>query len=161
MVNKQQADKAVRRVKADPAVFRSALLIDTDDGPKRLAECMDPWQREDFQALDPACRRIAGQKIDPPHLRIYLERARGHSKTTDIGVAASYLLFAAERKIDGVACAADKDQAGLIRDAIDRLLRLNPWLAESLEVQAFRVINKHTGSALTILAADVASSWGL
>jgi hypothetical protein len=44
-------------------------------------------------------------------------------------VSAAWVLFASRRKLDGVACAADKDQAALILDAIDRLLRLNPWLS--------------------------------
>jgi hypothetical protein len=90
-----------------------------------------------------------------------LERGRGSSKTTDIAVAASYLLFASDRKLTGVVAAADRDQAKLDSDAIDTLVRLNGWLAESIEVQSNRVINKHTGSTLTVIAADVASSYGL
>jgi len=35
----------------DPAAFREALLIDTDAGPVPFAECMDDWQRADFEAL--------------------------------------------------------------------------------------------------------------
>ena len=68
-------------------------------------------------------------------------------------MAAAWLLFASQRKIDGVACAADKDQAGLIRNAIERLVRLNGWLCDVLEIQASKVINRHTGSTLTIIAA--------
>jgi phage terminase large subunit-like protein len=151
----------LRAIQSDPDLFRSALLVDTDAGPQRLADVLDDWQAADFAALDSAWRRVAGQDIHPPYLRAWLERGRGHSKTTDIAVSAVWVLFASRRKIDGVACAADRDQAALIRDAADRLLRLNPWLADILKCQATKVINKHTGSVLTILSADVASSYGL
>jgi phage terminase large subunit-like protein len=160
-MNERDYESTLRRLKADPVAFRSVLMIDCDGVPRRLADVLDPWQREDFAALDPACRRIAGQDVEPERLRFYLERGRGHSKTCDIGVACAYLLFASSRKLSGVACAADRDQAALIKNSLDTLLRLNGWLAESLEVQAWKVINRHTGSTLEILAADVASSYGL
>src|SRR5688572_24642989 len=101
----------MQRLKSDPFAFRSALLIDTDDGPQRYADLMDDFQRTDMSVLDPACRRVIGQKVDPPYMRAYLERGRGSSKTTDIAVAASYLLFASDRKLSGVVAAADRDQA--------------------------------------------------
>ncbi len=93
-----------RCVASSPIQPSSGLrsLIDTDDGPKRLADRMDDWQREDFEVLDPACRRIAGQDVEPPYLAC-TRACRGHSKTTDIAIVASYMLFASDRKINGVA----------------------------------------------------------
>lgn len=150
----------LKHLQADPRAYRDSLLIDTDDGPARLNSVLDDWQKRDFEAIDPALRRVVGHDVEAVQ-RAYLERGRGHSKTTDIAVSASWMLFSSRRKLSGVCCAADKDQAALIRDAIDRLLRLNPWLANILEVQATRVINKHTGSELAILSSDSASSYGL
>ena len=49
----------------------------------------------------------------------------------------------------------------MIRNAIDSLLRLNPWLSTILQVKRERVYNKHTGSELTIISSDTASSYGL
>ena len=40
---------------------------------------------------------------------------------------------------------ADKDQAGLLRDAMATLVRLNPWLASILDVQAHSVVNVAKG----------------
>lgn len=151
----------LRELQSDPAAFRQALLIDTDSGPARYGEGMDPWQREDCEALDDGWRKVAGHDVKPSYLRAYLERGRGHSKTTDIAIQAAWVLFASRRKLSGVCCAADKDQAALIRNAIDTLLRLNPWLAQALTVQAGRVFNPHTGSELTIISSDSASSYGL
>jgi len=38
---------------------------------------------------------------------------------------------------------------------------MNTWLAAVLDVQRFRIVNKHTESTLRILASDAASSYGL
>ncbi len=150
----------LRQLQTDPAAFRAALLIDADGTPRRLADVLDEWQAEDFTALDPGWRRVAGQRADGP-LRAYLERPRGHSKTLDLAVMASWTLFASRRQLKGFGAAADQDQARLLRDAIDGLVRLNGWLASILRVDKYRVTNGRTGSTLEILAADVASSYGI
>jgi phage terminase large subunit-like protein len=72
-----------------------------------------------------------------------------------------WALFASRRTVRGVVAAADLDQAKLLRNALEALVRLNPWLAKILEVQAARVINTHTGSEAVILASDAASNYGL
>lgn len=159
-MSKRRDDDALKRIAASPAAYRHALMIDADGGTKRFADVMDPWQREDFEALDPAWERIVNRDAPGGIRRAYFERARGHSKTTDLAVMTSWPLFASPRKITGVHGAADKDQARLLRDAIDTLVRLNPWLGQSLEVQAYRVRNIHTDSSLEIMSADAASSWG-
>lgn len=160
-MNRRDYDKAMRLVRSSPEAYRKAYLVDTDDGPKRYADVLDPWQREDLAVIDPGHSCVMGQGPEPPYQRIWLERPRGHSKTTDLAVAGSSLLFSSERRIDGVVVSGDRDQAGLVRDAMDRGLRNNPWQAEVLEVQQWKVVNKRTGSTLQIMAADVASSYGL
>ncbi|HEX5446525.1 MAG TPA: terminase large subunit [Pirellulales bacterium] len=149
------------RLASDPAAFRAALQIDTDTGPRRLGECLDAWQRDDFAALDAGWRRVAGLPGDGAKQRAYLERPRGHSKTGDLAVMATWALFAARRQISGVAAAADRDQARLIRDAIAKLVSSNPWLAPIIDVQSYRVVNRRTDSTLEILSADAPSSYGL
>jgi phage terminase large subunit-like protein len=156
----RRKDDVLQQIAASPASYRRALMVDTDRGAQRFADVMDAWQREDFEALDPAWERIVNRNAEDGIRRAYFERARGHSKTTDLAVMTSWPLFASQRKITGVHGAADKDQARLLRDAIDNLVRLNPWLGQSLEVQAYRVRNIHTDSSLEIMSADAASSWG-
>lgn len=153
----------LRSLQTDPKAFREAILIDSDSGPVRLGSVLDPWQRADFEALDPAWQRVCGNVpgILTQIQRGYLERPRGHSKTSDIAVSVTWALFASKRKLSGVVAAADADQARLIRDAIDKLLRLNPWLGTVLTVGRGRIENKHTGSDLVVLSSDAASSYGL
>ena len=131
----------------DPAAFRSALLIDTDQGSVPFAECMDEWQRADFAALDDGWRRaVLGSKQKATYQRGWLERPRGHAKTLDLGVMSSWALFASRRRLSGIAAAGDLDQARLLRDAIGRLVYCNPWLGKFLEVQNTRIINPNTQS---------------
>ncbi|MEZ6119025.1 MAG: terminase large subunit [Pirellulaceae bacterium] len=99
-------------------------------------------------------------------MRAYLERPRGHSKTTDLAVMAVWLLAFATRPLRGYSYAADRDQAALLRDAVDRIVRLNPWLAELICVDKDKVTNiakDHPGrdSMLRIETSDVASSYGI
>ena len=72
----------------------------------------------------------------------------------------------AARPIKATAFAADKDQARLLRDAMETLIRLNPWLAGVLTVEAHRVVvtaqgHPGEGGTLTIEASDVGSSYGI
>ncbi len=129
---------------------------------------MDPWQRDDFAALDPGLMRCNGRAPAdaPAKSRAYLERGRGHSKTTDLAVTCCWALAFATRPLKGFAFAADKDQAGLLRDAMQTVVRLNPWLANILSVEAHRVVNKAAGhpgegGELSIEASDVGSSYGI
>jgi len=149
----------LRRMASNPATFRRHLRIEDD---RQLGDCLDDWQAADFEATDPAWMRIAGVSVDHvPFWRAWHERPRGHSKSQDAALMALWALAFARRKIVGVVCATDRDQAGLIRQGMDRLISLNPWLAEVVEVSQFKAVGKRNGAELTILSSDVASSWGL
>lgn len=151
-----------QKLQASPQAFRNAINIDCDGSKKRLSEVMDDWQRKDFRALDDSWKAVIGAGDDfQPRLRAWLERSRGHSKTNDVSVMVTWCLFASKRQLKGFACAADKDQSRLLRDAIDCLVRINPWLGQILQVQQYQVINIKTGSELQILSADAPTSFGL
>jgi phage terminase large subunit-like protein len=150
----------LKELQADPAAFRRALLIDCDGQPKRLGNCLDDWQDRDFAVLDEGWKRVAGQGTDGP-VRGYLERPRGHSKTLDLAVMATWALFASRRQLKGYGAAADQDQARLLRDAIAALVRLNPWLGQILRADKLKITNERTGSALEILTSDAPTSYGL
>lgn len=155
------------RYAADPASFREDLLIDVDGTVKRFGDCMDPWQRQDFDALDPALMRCNGRSSDDARMRAYLERGRGHSKTTDLAVMCCWALAFAVRPIRGYCFAADKDQAGLLKDAMATIIRLNPWLENIIEIgrgtSIENIAAKHPGEGgrLDIFTSDVGSSYGI
>lgn len=163
ILNAVPAERARRRLaklKTDPAAFRESILVDCSGRSIELSKVLDPWQREDFEALDNGWKRIAGLHSGDCTARAYLERPRGHSKTTDLAVQALWVLFASERKISGVAAAAAREQAQELREQADIILRLNPWLAEEIVAQKFAVTNVRTGSSLRILSSDGDTTMG-
>lgn len=157
-----------KRYASDPSAFRDELTVDVDGVARRFGDVMDPWQRKDFAALDPALMKCNGRspKSTDVRMRAYLERSRGHSKTTDLAVMACWALAFATRPLKGYAYAADRDQARLLRDAMQTVVRLNPWLDDILSVDAGKVVNRANdhpgeGGSLTIEASDVGSSYGI
>ena len=70
----------------------------------------------------------------------------------------SEALFAARKPLSGIFAAVDRDQAGLDCDHVARIVSLNPWLSKVIEVLQWKVVNKHTGSTMKIMASDVAST---
>lgn len=147
-----------------PRLFRQVIRIDRSDGPV-LAECLQPWQQRDFAALDAAWLHLAGRgepESAPAAIlrRAYVERPRGHSKTSDTAVQVCWILLAARAAVSGLAAAADREQAQLIHDAIRRLARLNGHLCGDLTFTQHQVRNRRTLSRIDIISSDVASSWG-
>ena len=155
-----------QRYATDPSAFRADLLVDVDGVARRFGDVMDSWQQQDFALLDPALMRCTGRSDQSAQMRAYLERPRGHSKTTDLAVTCCYALAFSNRPIRGYAFAADKDQAALLRDAMLTILRCNPWLGALLEVQKNSVANiaqghPGNGSRLDTFTSDVGSSYGI
>jgi hypothetical protein len=149
---------------------------------------MQPWQHRDFAALDAAWMSLAGiaqntpdEKGDILHFRTkrrtqmepsgenaecplfrraYIERPRGHSKTSDTAMQIAWILLAAKRSLSGIAAAADRDQANLIHRAIRRLAAVNDDVCGELQFIQHVVKNPHNGARMEIISSDVASSWG-
>ncbi|MCH8043489.1 MAG: hypothetical protein IID44_07200 [Planctomycetes bacterium] len=105
--------------------------------------------REDRSAL-PADFTVEGADVWPA----------AATAAVELAAMATWALLASQRQLLGLAAAADKDQAKLLRDAIARLVKMNEWLAPIIKVDTYRVTNRLTGSELTILSSDVGSSYG-
>ena len=104
--------KTFARYAKDPAAFRDDLLVDADGSVKRFGDVQDEWQKQDFTALDPALKRAAGRSDEPAKMRAYLERPRGHSKTTDLAVTAVWALtFGPDGELEGLSIDLVFDQA--------------------------------------------------
>lgn len=124
---------------------------------------LEPWQRRDFEALDESWRVLAGvgKGSKGGYWRAYLERPRGHSKTSDLAAGIAWILEFGRWRLEGIAAAADRDQGDLIRESVARLVRLNRGLCRNLEFKQFGILNRKTGSKLTVISSDVQSSWGI
>jgi len=146
-----------------PRAFRKALLIDHCGEMVVLDSVLDPWQRTDYEVLDAGWGEVAGWKQEtdrPAHKMAYLERPKGHSKTTDLAVMVLWVMYASRRNLNGIAAAASKEQAQKLRDAVLILCRLNPWLGKYIQVNQFEVRNITTGSEFKILASDESTTQG-
>lgn len=154
----------IRRFKRSPAAFRGALFIRKGNGVGLFAP--DPWQAENLAALDPMWMRVAGVPMEKPELRkfAWLGRARGHSKTMDEAMQLVWVIAFSTKPLNGIAAAGAKDQAKFIRDAVLRIILLNPWLGKTglnlINVQNYRVFNPKTKSEVDIISSDAPSSFG-
>ncbi|MGH7201670.1 MAG: terminase large subunit domain-containing protein [Planctomycetaceae bacterium] len=164
----------LRRARRSPSFFREQLRL-APDSAETFAGLMQPWQRRDFEALDPAWLRLAGvasggrqpPETQPAHAgrspsfrRAYIERPRGHAKTSDMAVQIAWILLYARHRVEGLAAAADRDQAALVWDAVARLAALNPELCAPLEFRRHQITRRGTGSKLDVISSDVSSSFG-
>jgi hypothetical protein len=138
----------LRRWKHDRMAFRREAILLENGRP--LGSAMDPWQEEDFRALDSSAHRHA-----------YLERPRGHSKTGDVGteIVADLTIGPANQRIYGAA--VDEDQGRLLWDDVVGKFQRHPLLAQTVSIKRNVIESKATGSIYRNLNSDAASSWGL
>ncbi len=144
-----------------PAEFRRRLLIDRNGEAVVFDAALDPWQRRDSEALDDGWLRAIGANAGHGKSRAYLERPRGHGKTTELAAMCAWALYAVPHVVRGVGASGDKDQARLLRDGMQVLCSRNPWLNDAISIQNYRAVNRKTGSSLEILSSDAATSYGL
>ena len=91
----------------------------------------------------------------------FLTRARGYSKTDDLGgIAIAIMLEQLPPASRLFALAADKDQGRLLIESIGGFKARTPELVNALKVDTYRVMATTTGTTLEVVAADAPSSWG-
>lgn len=135
----------------DAALDVMASLVLPDGS--RWGEKAEPAQWDDARAVLSA---------DGPR-RHWLGRSRGRSKTSDVaGLTVSAMVTGLLPPGSmGYAAAADQDQAGLLRRAMQGWLIRTPELQNALSVGAKLVVCERTDVALEVLAADASSAYGL
>jgi hypothetical protein len=143
-----------------PHEWRKRLRLRTGSGIGLLDEIADPWQREDFAALDRAWQRVVGIPVEGGKSRAYYERGRGCSKTQDLMIQAVWPILASPVRIKGIAAAADLDQVKFGRYSVEMLLDVNPWLRKILTLQENKLINERSGSELEYISSSHSTSWG-
>ncbi|HKV72846.1 MAG TPA: terminase large subunit [Gemmatimonadales bacterium] len=136
------------RWRADRMAFRREAILLEDGTP--FGDRVEPWQEEDFRALDSAT-----------YLHAYLERPRGHSKTGDVGTEAVTELLLGPPGQQLYCAAADEDQAKLLFGDVASKFQRNPLLRGSVRITQRDIIVPVTGSRLRVLASDAPSAYGL
>lgn len=143
-----------------PEAFRRELRLNENDS-QPFGEMVQPWQETDFAGLDAGWRQLAGFSIPEARRRAYIERPRGHSKTSDMAMQIAWILLFAKSPVNGLAAAADLDQALLIHTAVRRLASLNPTWLGGLRFKQQSITHPRTGSELRVITSDARSSYGV
>lgn len=143
------------------AYFLQNLIINASPEPKRFGDCADDWQREQTAPMIPAVDTLAGLSALPytGPWNFMQVLARGHNKSSHEAAIAAFLLVASKRIIHGYILAADRDQGRLILQAMEDLIRLNPWLGTLLKVTK-NIISGPAGF-VEVLPCDASSAMGL
>lgn len=144
---------------SDPMLFFSEIQFPSCNGAERFGDVMADHQRAWFEAIAPSLVAVARGE-QPDCTRFWSERTKGGSKDSDCACVLLWLLAFSPRKLDCQVGAADRDQAAELKKAAADILRINPWLSQRIEVQAWTLICKATGSECAIVASDVAGSHG-
>ncbi len=156
-------DALLELSRREPKVFRAMLEIDGAGSERvRYANVIAPFQERDFAALDPIFMWTAGSPgaEDPAKKKAWIQRARGHSKTTDIASELTWLCYAGRKQASVIVGAADRDQAKLVSSSIRKLIEMNPWLSDFVDHTTYEIRSKNGNVVIEILPADAASSFG-
>jgi phage terminase large subunit-like protein len=154
-MNPEQA----KRFKADPLAFIESLVIPSGRGIKRFKECMFPFQRTFFEQMRPILIALANG-TEPPINRVWLERTKGGSKDSDVACCILWVMAFAKKPVRGRICASDRDQAGEVWLIVKGLLRHNPWLADRITLQNWKIICEANDSECEVISADADSAHG-
>ncbi len=119
----------------------------------RWGDVAEPIQWKDAQAV------LDVDSVTPYH---FLTRARGRSKTGDLaGMAVAVMLEQLAPASRCYALAADRDQGRLLVESIAGFVRRTEGLGDALELGAYRVTARRSGTTLDVLAADAPGAYGL
>lgn len=152
----------LRSYASDPLMFFHDLRIPAQ-GPQGGAVPFGPimatHQLRDFQALAPTLLALKDDRL-PPVQNFWIERTKGGGKDSDLAACIVWLLIFTSRALLVQICAADSDQASVVRDRIKGLLRANQWIAEIISVVNWRVSNERSEARCDIIATDAAGAPG-
>jgi Terminase large subunit, ATPase domain len=134
----------------EPLEVLSALRLEDESTWGEKATALQWRDAEQVLARDPQVRRF------------WLGRPRGWSKTTDVGAftiaaALSGLIPPGER---GLCAAGDKDQAGLLAQAVGGFVRRTDELHGVVEVQRNTIEFPTVGVTVEIMSSDASTAWG-
>ena len=156
----------IRAYDSNPAgvvTFAEDLQMPTAAGVVRFDSIMADYQREAITALSPAVWRLAhGQATfgDVLILKFWIEWTKGAGKDTILAAIVLYLAIFSRRPLTIQIAAVDQAQADELHKAAKTWLYYNPWLAECVEIQNWRILGERSGVVAEILSADTAGSHG-
>lgn len=139
--------------------YLANVVIDARPEPKPWHDLIESWQIDIVNQLIPAIEYAAGVRKDYSGPRkIWLGLSKGHDKTGLVGRICNWAIGFAKHHVKVLACAGDKDQAGLILESIESERRLNPWIQSLIEMKGWSATGP--GGTLEILSSDAPTASG-
>lgn len=149
----------LRKYASDPMAFFADTTVPVAGGDRPLGECWANFQVEAFEVLSACLKAVAGGQ-KPAYRGVWLERTKGASKDSDVGLALIWLLLFSQRPQVIELAADDLDQSRETLKAQQDVLRLNSWMSSRLDVQKARILCKASGSECRFLTRDALGSHG-
>lgn len=146
-------------------LFCRGLYIKAQNGKKRFESVMAPFQRICFEQLASSLEELRDGEM-PERRRWWIERTKKASKDADLAVVIAWLVAFPTRPFYGQIGAADRGQAGIVRDRLSDLLFYNPWLNDKMELVGNEIRSKvlrQNGKPLALIdieSSDVTGSHG-
>ena len=167
LLDKQEQIEAQYRKMSEGSfmLFCRGLYIKAQNGKKRFERVMAPFQRKCFEDLAPSLEQLRDGEL-PDRRRWWIERTKKASKDADLAVVIAWLVAFPTRPFYGQIGAADRGQAGIVRDRLSDLLFYNPWLNEKMELVGNEIRSKvlrQNGKPLALIdieSSDVTGSHG-
>ena len=153
------------RAAVDFMTFADGLIIDGQRGPVMFRAVMAEFQREAFMDVAPSLEAVQ-QGTMPPQKRHWWERTKKAGKDSDLAVCLLWLIAFPRRPFYIQVGAADRDQAGIVKQRLQALLFHNAWMNNYVEIQQWKVRSKICGpdgsplAMMDIMAADIAGAHG-
>lgn len=159
MIRTEVTPEDIQTYAADPLAFFADTIIPTAGSDVRLQDIWADFQREAFQVLAECIVAIAHGK-NPPRRGLWIERTKGGSKDSDVGLGLLWLLMFSTRPQTIELGADDLDQIMETYKAMVAVIRCNPWMNERLTILKNKITCQPTGSECLFLTRDASGSHG-
>ena len=149
----------------DFMTFTLGIVIDGQTGATQLSRVIRDFQKECFEFIAPNMKQLRDGDM-PERRRFWIERTKKASKDADLAVYVAWLVAFPTRPFYIQIGAADRDQAGIVKDRLSALLHHNPWLNDYIKMTGNQIKSTkmgHDGKPLCrvdIKSSDVAGAHG-
>ncbi len=159
MATRSISPTKVEAYSESPLSFVGEMVIPGPSGPIRFDRVWADFQEEMFEAVEPCLLAVAAGHR-PEKRGFWLERTKGGSKDSDVGLCLLWLLIFSPRPLLMEAGADDQSQAKETYKAMQVVATLNPWIDARLTFHKSRILCEETGSVLEFLTTDSTGAHG-
>ncbi len=126
-------DIYIEKSRNDFSCFVRGLVIPSATGPQLYADCIQDFQQETFDTLQPSFEAVRDGNL-PAIRRFWIERTKKAGKDSDLAIALLWPMAFPTRPLQCQVCAANNRQARIVEDRAIELLHWNTWLNDFVEI---------------------------